>query len=146
MSGLGHNRPVMRRGILALLLGLGLLACTGRTPPGVVVGVEGGSSSVVDAGRADTGPTLADTGVGDELYTACSQLADCPPGSVRCTVERAGVCNPTCNADGTCPEIGGKAGICVGDGSLEWCVLPCGEDFDCPEAFVCSNGGTCVRR
>lgn len=130
---------------LALTFGLGLAAlagCTGRTPPASLPRSVG--ANVVDAG----GPTdagVVDSAVAIELYEGCGQLSDCPAGTIRCTIDRGGVCNPPCNNDGTCPLAGDKAGLCVGDGTVEWCVLPCTEDQDCPAQFVCSGGGTCVR-
>ena len=141
--GFGNIASVMRAirllFVVGTLLGLG---CTGRTPPASLP--RSTASNVVDAGGvADSG--VVDSGSDDELYSACQSLASCPAGTVRCTIDHAGVCNPPCDAQGMCPSIGGKEGICVGDGSVEWCVLPCGEDPDCPDTFVCSSGGTCVR-
>lgn len=121
------------------------MSCTGRTPVAAISPAPAASGGQVDAGRADTGVPV-DAGASDENYQACSSLQDCPSDAVRCTIERSGVCSPACDAQGSCPSLGGRVGICVGDGALEWCVLTCGEDPDCPNGFVCTRGGTCVRQ
>lgn len=131
--------------VCALALFTLALSCTGRTPVAAISPGTATSSNPVDAGRADTGLPV-DAGPQDDTYGACSDLLDCPSDAVRCTIERSGVCSPACDAQGSCPSIDGKVGICVGDGSLEWCVLICGEDPDCPNGFVCTRAGTCVRQ
>lgn len=135
---------MVTRAVLSVFALLLVTACTGRTSPASVVGLEPAADR--DAGAIiDTGVRPAmDAAVSMSGYAPCQALADCPSGTVRCTLERAGICNPPCEDGVFCPDFDGREGLCVGNGTDNWCILTCREDDECPDGLVCTPGGTCV--